>query len=50
MWHAKTRAGTNFADPKTRIVRYKVLTKAPCPAERFLGTPMRGPWGGDGGA
>ncbi|CAK9023697.1 Uncharacterized protein SCF082_LOCUS16306, partial [Durusdinium trenchii] len=31
VWHAKTRAGTNFADPKTRIVRYKVLTKATQP-------------------
>ena len=29
MWHAKSRSGTNFADPKTRIVRYKVMTKAP---------------------
>ena len=23
VWHATSRAGTNFADPKTRIVRYK---------------------------
>lgn len=31
VWHAKSRSGTNFADPKTRIVRYKVMTKATQP-------------------
>ncbi|CAE7802120.1 hypothetical protein AK812_SmicGene24581 [Symbiodinium microadriaticum] len=31
VWHAKSRAGTNFADPKTRIRRYKVWTRATQP-------------------
>ena len=31
VWHAKSRAGTNFADPKTRIRRYKVWTLATQP-------------------
>ncbi|CAJ1341817.1 unnamed protein product [Effrenium voratum] len=31
VFHAKSRAGTNFQDPKTRIVRYKVMTRATQP-------------------
>ena len=31
VWHAKSRAGTNFADPKTRIRRYKIWTRATQP-------------------
>ena len=42
VWHAKSRSGTNFADPKTRIVRYKVMTKAKRRPSSWNGMPKKG--------